>query len=320
MGMTAPILDLAPRNGTFREDVLAGLSRRGKELPCKYLYDERGSDLFEQICELKEYYPTRCELQIMKRSVDAMAELLGPRCTVIEFGSGSGRKTELLLASLDDPPIYVPVDISATPLELSAASLSGRFPSLTILPVCADYTQPWALPGLADRAERRVVFFPGSTIGNFARPDAVAFLRRVRELVGAGGALLIGVDLRKGSERLERAYDDAQGITAAFNLNLLCRINRELDANFDLRAFRHRVTVNEMAGRVEMHLESLCRQRVRIGDVEILFDRGETICTEHSYKYGLAEFGAMASVARFGVERIWTDPDKLFSVQLLTAQ
>ncbi len=319
MGPTVQTLDRAPRVETFRQDVLAGLERQPKELPCKYFYDARGSHLFEQICELEEYYPTRTELSIMDRSVEAMAESLGPRCLVVEFGSGTGRKTEQLLAALEEPLVYVPVDISVTPLEQSAARLTGRFPSLDVLPVCADYTQDWELPEAPTTVARRVVFFPGSTIGNFDRQYAVAFLRRVRELVGSGGALLIGVDLKKDVALLERAYNDSQGVTAAFNLNLLRRINRELDGDFDLRAFRHRAVYNETEGRVEMYLVSLLEQTVRVSGAEVSFSQGEAIYTEHSYKYDLTEFDEMAVHAGFQVERTWIDPEKLFSVQLLTA-
>lgn len=313
------LADFAPQGEAFRAEVVAGLCRSPKEISCKFLYDETGSHLFEAICGLEEYYPTRTELAILDRRVGEMAESLGPRCLLIEYGSGSGKKTEVLLAALHEPVGYVPIEISRDHLMAAAARLKERFPKLEVLPICADYTADYEVPEPAAAARRRVVFFPGSTIGNFERGDAVVFLRHVAETCGTGGGLLIGVDLVKDRRILERAYDDALGVTAAFNLNLLVRLNRELGADFDVGAFRHRAWYDEAAGRVEMHLESARAQTVRIGGVEISFAAGETVCTEHSHKYTLEGFRELAREAGFEVERVWTDDERLFSVQYLIA-
>jgi dimethylhistidine N-methyltransferase len=281
------------------------------------LYDAEGSRLFEKICDLEEYYPTRTELEIMDESVQEMAAALGTGCLLIELGSGDGRKTEVLLRSLVDPVAYVPIDISPDALKESTARLAQNFPSLRVEPICADYSEDVELPDFPSSA-RRVMYFPGSTIGNFDRQPAVDFMRRIAKWLGSEGGFLVGVDLRKAREVLEPAYDDAQGVTAAFNLNYLVRINRELGADFDLAQFRHIARWNEEDGRVEMHLESQSEQTVRIGAEEIFFHRGETICTEHSNKFGLDEFRGLAARAGFSVERVWTDSAELFSVQLLT--
>jgi dimethylhistidine N-methyltransferase len=310
------LCDLAPERAKFLNDVLAGLGAPRKTLPCKYFYDERGSALFERICELEEYYPTRTELGILRRHAAAMAEALGPRCLLVEYGSGSSTKTRLLLERLVDPAAYVPVDISREHLLRSATALSARHPRLPVRPVCADFTQPFALPPVP-RALRRAVFFPGSTIGNFAAAEARKLLAQVAEQCGPGGLLLIGVDLRKSRSILEPAYDDAEGVTAEFNLNLLRRINRELGASFDLAAFAHRALWNAAEGRVEMHLVSRRDQVVRIGGRSIRFSRGESIHTESSHKYEVAGFAALAREAGFEVLRVFTDPARLFSVQLL---
>jgi dimethylhistidine N-methyltransferase len=302
----------------FLRDVLDGLGREPKQLPCKYFYDARGSALFEQICELPEYYPTRCEAEVLRRHATEMAGLFGPRCVLIEYGSGSSRKTRLLLRQLLDPAAYVPVDISAEHLLLSARGLALRFPELVIRPVAADFTRSFALPPLP-AMRRRVVFFSGSTVGNFHPPEAVALLARIARLVGRGGGLLIGVDLKKDRATLEHAYDDEQGVTAAFNRNLLARINRELGADFAIDRFRHRAPYNEAAGRIEMHLDSVEPQAVRVGDRTFPFVAGETICTEYSYKYAPDEFRALVARAGFAVERLWTDTEGLYSVQYLSA-
>jgi dimethylhistidine N-methyltransferase len=320
MSGTAPTLDLAPGLETFLKDALLGLRQDPKELPCKYLYDAEGSRLFEAICELPEYYPTRTELSIMYRSVGEMAQAIGPRALLIEFGSGAGLKTEVLLDALDKPVAYVPLDISPKALEESVERLARRFPGLRVLPVCADYTEAWEIPTPEETPRRQVIYFPGSTIGNFDRGPAEIFLRRLAHLAGPRGGLLIGVDLKKEREVLEAAYDDAQGVTAAFNRNYLVRLNRELDADFDLQHFRHRAVWNEADGRVEMHLESLVDQEVHLGGETLTFRRGETICTEHSNKYGIEEFGELAGRAGFTVRRVWTDPEQRFSVQWLTVR
>ena len=320
-GRTARVLHrIAPGAPRFCIEVLAGLSRARKTLPCKYLYDERGSALFERICELDEYYPTRTELAILAAYADEMAERLGARCLLVEYGSGSGRKTRLLLDHLCEPAGYVPIDISSEALGASARALAADYPELEVLPVCADYTEPLELPRPARPAARRGVFFPGSTIGNFTPLEAQRFLGRMARVAGVGGGMLIGVDLRKDRSVLEPAYDDALGVTAAFNRNLLARINRELGADFELDRFRHLARWNAAAGRVEMHLVSEVEQRVRVADAEFRFAAGETIHTENSYKYALDEFAALAVQAGLAVRRVWTDRDALFSVQYLTSR
>ena len=310
------ICDLAPERASFLADVLAGLAGPRKTLPCKYLYDEAGSALFERICELDEYYPTRTELGILHRHAGAMAAALGPRCLLVEYGSGSSTKTRLLLERLEDPAGYVPVDISREHLLRAAGALSARHPRLRVLPVCADFTRPFELPPVPGTL-RRAAYFPGSTIGNFAPAEARKFLAQVAEQCGPGGMLLIGVDLRKSRAVLEPAYDDAQGVTAEFNRNLLRRINRELGASFDVASFDHRAFWNSAEGRVEMHLVSRREQTVRVGGRSVRFARGESIHTESSHKYELGEFAALARSAGFEVLRVWTDEARLFSVQLL---
>jgi L-histidine Nalpha-methyltransferase len=302
----------------FLEDVLAGLARPQKELPSKWLYDARGSHLFERICELPEYYPTRTELGIMEAGVSAMAALLGPRCAVVEYGSGSGLKTQLLLQQVAAPAAYLPIDISRPALADATARLARRFPELRILPLCADFTAPLDLPleGLGER--RRVVYFPGSTIGNFHKPEVVGFLREVARQCGRGGGLLIGVDLLKERSVLLRAYDDARGVTAAFDLNLLARANRELGADFRLDRFRHEARFDERHGRIEMHLVSTVAQLVTVGGQTFRFREGESIWTESSYKYALREFAALAALAGWRAERTWTDERAWFAVQYLT--
>ena len=310
------LCDLAPERERFLADVLDGLTRPRKTLPCKYFYDERGSELFDRICELPEYYPTRTELEILRRHAGAMAAALGTRCLLVEYGSGSSTKTRLLLERLVRPAAYVPVDISREHLLRSAAALSALHPGLRVIPVCADFTQPFALPRVPGTL-RRAGYFPGSTIGNFAAAEARKFLAQVAEQCGPGGALLIGVDLVKPRAILEPAYDDAAGVTAEFNRNLLRRINRELGADFDCEGFDHRALWNAAEGRVEMHLVSARDQSVRLGGRRISFARGESIHTESSHKYELADFAVLARSAGFEVEHVWTDDARLFSVQLL---
>lgn len=309
---------LGPERERFLSDVLDGLSRPQKELPCKWLYDERGSALFEQICELPEYYLTRTELAIMERHVRGMAEALGPGCALVEYGSGSSLKTQLLLGHLRAPAAYLPVDISPEALAGAADRLGRRFPGLPIVPVCADFTAPLALP-VVPGARRRAVYFPGSTIGNFHKIDAVSFLSRIRAECGRGGALLLGADLLKDRKTLLAAYDDARGVTAAFDLNLLVRANRELGADFRLEAWKHEARFDDRYGRVEMHLVSRAAQRVTVGGRTFAFHPGETIFTESSYKYGLPELQALAAIAGFRTEACWSDPRAFFAVLLLVA-
>jgi len=303
----------------FREDALSGLGQPRKTLPCKYFYDAEGSKLFDQICALREYYPTRTELGILRAHASEMARCLGPDVLLVEYGSGSSVKTRLLLDRLAQPVAYVPVDISREHLLETALTLRLDYPDLAVLPVCADFAAPFALPRPPRPAARRAVYFPGSTIGNFSEAAAVALLRGVARRVGAGGAFLVGVDLKKDPRELERAYDDARGVTAAFNLNLLARMNRELDADFDLRRFRHRAVWVEEASRVEMHLVSEVEQTVSVDGVPVRFARGESICTEHSHKYTLDGFARLAARAGLAVRRVWTDRRARFSVQYLEA-
>ena len=311
--------DLEPDAGGFLDDVIAGLSQPQKALSPKYFYDQRGCELFEAICELPEYYPTRTELAMTQARVSEIAQRLGPECVLIEYGSGSSRKTRVLISALN-PVAYVPIDIAGEHLKAAALDLAGVFPELSIIAVCADYSRPLALPDI-DRlgARRRIVYFPGSTIGNFTVPEARQFLVHARRLVGAGGAMLVGVDLKKNHGVLHAAYNDAQGVTAAFNANLLARINRELGADFDLAAFRHHAFYNADAGRIEMHLVSLKDQQVTLGGNVFPFRAGETIHTENSYKYSVAEFETLARAAGFEPEARWIDPQQLFSVHYLAA-
>jgi dimethylhistidine N-methyltransferase len=309
--------DLAPKQSASLDEVLRGLRSPQKELPCKLFYDELGSQLFEQITTLDEYYPTRTEMRIMRATASEIAARLGPECLLIEYGSGSSTKTRILLDHLDQPVGYVPIDISREQLQRSVAALADAYPRLRVLPVCADYTGALDLPHSIGSAGRRVAYYPGSTIGNFVPEDARRFLARIAHVCGQGGGLLIGVDLKKDPLMLHRAYNDALGITAAFNLNILTRLNRELGANFSLDQFRHYAFYNPVFDRVEMHLVSLSQQVVRVGDVSIRFDRGESIWTEGSYKYNLHEFAELANAAGWRVEQVWTDDRTLFSVQYL---
>jgi L-histidine N-alpha-methyltransferase len=300
----------------FRADVLAGLSRRRKRLPAKYFYDAAGSRLFDAITELPEYYPTRTELGILRVHGGEMAARCGPRCLLVELGAGSLTKVRLLLDRLDRPAGYVPVDVSADHLRSAAAALADDYPALDVVPVAADFTRAFGLPDLP--AARRVVFFPGSTIGNFDPPEADALLRRVARLVGPGGGLLLGIDLRKDVAVLERAYNDAAGVTAAFNRNLLVRINRELGGDFDLEGFAHRAVWNRHASRVEMHLVSTRAQRVFIAqiDLAITFREGEHIWTESSYKFVPGTVAARLSEAGFTPREQWVDREAQFSLTL----
>jgi len=305
-------------NTQFLADALAGLKSFPKTLPCKYFYDKRGSELFDRICELPEYYPTRTEAAIMQEHIDEVAAVFGPDTLLIEYGSGSSTKTRILLDHLPNLGGYVPVDISREHLYRTAESLTAAYPSLNILPLCADYTQKFSVPDVKYRVSSRVIYFPGSTIGNFHRHEAKVFLAGIADICGPGGGLLIGVDLRKPRQALEAAYSDSQGVTAAFNLNMLARMNCEIGADFALDGFAHSAFYDEEIGRIEMHLVSLSAQTVRIGGQTIDFAKDETVWTECSYKYSLSEFSRLADSAGFCVRRVWTDADEKFSVQFLT--
>jgi dimethylhistidine N-methyltransferase len=307
------VCDLAPQREQFLRDVLAGLRSARKTLGCKYFYDADGSRLFDRICELPEYYLTRTEHLILTSYANDICDALGETCLLVEFGSGSSLKTRIVLDHLRNPAAYLPIDISRSALSEASISLSERYPDLRIHPICADYTQQLALPNLPCR--RKVIFFPGSTIGNFEPHEAVRFLRRCRAMAGPGSALLIGVDLKKDPAILHAAYNDAAGVTAQFNLNLLIRINAELGGNFDPARFAHYAYYNPRLGRIEMHLLSLRNQCVRIGHERIDFAEGESIFTESSYKYTIFDFENLASEAGYHLERAWLDPHRLFSVQ-----
>jgi dimethylhistidine N-methyltransferase len=305
--------------GQFLADVLAGLRRPQKELPCKYLYDAAGSRLFDQICELPEYYPTRTETGILRRHAGGMGAALGAGCQVVEYGSGSSTKTRLLLDALPRPAAYVPVDISGDHLHAAARRLAQQVPDIPVSPVVADFTRRFAVPPLAPPLVRRAAFFPGSTVGNFRPPAAARLLRQMADLVGPGGLLLIGVDLKKDVGVLEAAYDDPAGVTAAFNLNLLHRINRELGGDFDPAGFRHRARYCPEAGRVELHLVSQWDQTVRVAGNVFHFAAGEAVHTEDSHKYAPAEFAELAGRAGWRPVQTWTDDRRWFGVQLFAA-
>ncbi|SDW44566.1 L-histidine N(alpha)-methyltransferase [Thiocapsa roseopersicina] len=310
--------DYRPTPADVRAEVLEGLGRPAKRLSPKLFYDQRGSQLFDAITELPEYYPTRTEIGILREYGSEMADLIGRDNVLIELGSGSSLKIQTLLAALQ-PSVYMPVDISKEHLLESAHALAERFPGLSIRAACADYSAPFKLPMEPDWTDL-AAFFPGSSIGNFDPDDARLLLGRVAELLGTGGRLLIGVDLPKDPAILNAAYDDAQGVTAAFNLNLLTRINRELEGNFDLDAFTHRAFFDTDSSRVEMHLVSRVEQRAEVAGSTFDFRAGETIHTENSYKYGIDHFHRLAGDAGFVAEQVWTDKQGLFSVHCLRVE
>jgi dimethylhistidine N-methyltransferase len=297
--------------------ILAGLMAPQKHLSPKYFYDEIGSKLFDRICTLPEYYPTRTEREIMDEFLDEMSALAGPYVAVIEFGSGSSQKIRQLLDALDRPVAYVPVDISGQYLSGMANAVARDYPQLQVLPVYADFTQPFELPSYKKLPARNLIFFPGSTIGNFERDDARSLLEVMRVEAGSDGALLIGVDRKKDPAILQAAYNDAAGVTAAFNLNVLRRLNDELGADFDLNAFRHEAIYDEAGGRIEMRLVSCKAQRVEIAGHTLAFRAGEHIVTEYSHKYADDEFAALALSAGWQPVRQWQDPDALFGVHYL---
>ncbi len=297
------------------DEIIEGLQQDEKMISPKYFYDERGSRLFEEITRLPEYYPTETELAIMQDNIGEIADLIGEQASLIEFGSGSSTKIRILLDHLKSLAVYVPVDISEEHLVAAAEQLKADYPDLEILPVVADFMQPFDLPSPAIMPVRNVVFFPGSTIGNFTEDAALDLLKVMHHEAKEGGALLIGVDLQKDTAILEAAYNDSRGVTAEFNLNMLRHINREYGANFDLDAFEHRAEYNETEGRIEIRLDSTSDQLIQLGDEEIEIAEGEAILAEYSHKYTLEGFAALAREAGFEVRRVWTDADRLFSVQ-----
>ena len=307
--------DYHPSSASLKSEVLEGLAANPKVLPPKLFYDSRGAQLFERICELPEYYLTRTEIAILDRYAGEIAALVDDGACLLELGSGAGIKVRLLLEHLR-PVMYVPIDISRQQLRASAQALAAEYDWLEVHPVCADYCQPLELDFVPEGA-RRLVFFPGSTLGNFDPEEATSFLENLRLLVGVEGSLLISIDLKKEVKRIEAAYDDAAGITAAFNLNILSRLQRDLGADVDLGGFRHEAFYNRQAGRVEMHLISRRPQTVIVDGHEFVFEEGESIHTENSYKYSIEEFQNLARRAGYRPLQRWVDPEGLFSVHLL---
>lgn len=316
--LAVDLVDEADRE-EFRRAVLAGLSRTPRAIPAKFLYDARGSELFDAICELPEYYLTRTETRILSKRAGEIAELAGSGCALIEFGAGSSVKSRLLLEAMHGLALYAPIDISRQHLEQTAARLRADYPPLAIEPVCADYMAPAGLPRIGMAARRRIAFFPGSTIGNLEPEEAVTFLRGVRAMVGAGGALVLGADLKKDPQVLHDAYNDSAGVTAEFTLNLLRRMNRELQATFDLSAFVHDAFYSQQQGRIEIYFRSLRRQSVLVAGRLFTFSEGERVHTEYSYKYDWPQIEALAASGGFELARRWTDEQQLFAVAYLQA-
>jgi dimethylhistidine N-methyltransferase len=309
--------DSEPPVDAFYAELLRGLSQRPKSIAAKFFYDETGCRLFDEICGLDEYYLTRTEMRILREKAAEICALIGSDCRLVEFGSGSSAKTRILLDHLHAPAAYVPVDIAPEHLLRSSAKLARAYPELCITPVCADFTKAFTLPEMPCPARRTVAFFPGSTIGNLEPAEAENFFRKISLLCGPGGGLLIGVDLKKDRLTLERAYNDAQGVTARFNLNLLTRINRSFGAGIRPEKFRHHAFYNEEFGRIEMHLVSLVEQTIQLNGTTLFFREGEHIVTEHSYKYSVDEFIKLAGRSGWAVKRLWTDNASLFSVHYL---
>lgn len=305
----------AVQNGIL-EDVITGLNRPQKELPSKYFYDKRGSKLFEQITRLPEYYPAHCEKQILQQYIGEIADYIASDTVIVELGSGSSSKTRLLLDHIPELAGYIPVDISKQYLTMVEQQLRDEYPNIFVDAVCADYTKPFQLAKNEHNFRYYLFFYPGSTIGNFLLNQARNFLQRISEFMVPGGGLIIGVDLEKDSKKIEPAYNDSQGITAAFNKNLLVRLNRELDTDFNIHNFRHKAYYNTSKSRIEMHLVSMKEQFVQLDGQKIRFKKGETIHTENSHKYSLSKFESLVS-KWFRVEKIWTDKDELYSVQYL---
>ncbi len=302
----------------FYKDIVSGLTRQQKRIPSKYLYDQRGSQLFDAICETPEYYVTRTELAIMQEYGPAMAARIGNRSMLIEYGSGSSLKTRMLLDHLQMPAAYVPVDISGDHLLETAGRLQDAYPEIEILPVSADFTKPFEIPVSNIEVEKRVVYFPGSTLGNFQPEEAVALLSNVRQMIDRRGGLLIGIDLQKDSLVLHDAYNDAEGVTRDFTLNLLLRMQRELGARLDYDGFEHHAVYNQRLGRIEIAIESLVEQEIAIGNHVFSLEAGELIRTEYSYKYTIGGFREMAREAGLLLRRYWTDDREYFAVLYLT--
>jgi dimethylhistidine N-methyltransferase len=305
-------------NAEFARDLAAALATRPRSISPKYFYDAQGSALFDRICELPEYYPTRTEMAILQGQAADIAAQIGPRAEIVEFGAGSCTKVRVLLDALDAPARYLPIDISGEHLAVAAAGLRRDYPGLDVQPVVADYTQRLLLPARVPGAGQRVGFFPGSTIGNFTPAEAFYFLQVAAQVL-RGGALLLGADLVKDPAVLHAAYNDSQGVTAAFNLNLLARANRELGTQFNLDRFAHHAFYNAPLQRIEMHLISRCRQQVEVGGLPFEFAEGETLHTENSHKFTIDGLRTLAQQAGFRPGPVWTDAQHQFSVHWLHA-
>lgn len=320
LGATVAFHDLAPKLDNFRDAVLEGLAQRQKRIPCRFLYDARGSDLFEAICETPEYYPTRTEIAILRERAAEIATLIGPDATLIEYGSGAGQKVKLLLEAMERPRAYAGIEVSREILTRATDDLALAWPKLDVVAICADFLTPISLPPSLRRGEgRRVAFFPGSSIGNFTPVEATRFLAQCRAMVGPGGGMVIGIDLKKDTARLDAAYNDAAGVTAAFTLNLLERVNRELGGDFDTTRFAHHAKYDETTGRVAIHIRSLADQTATVAGRRFHFAKGEGIHTEDSWKYAVSDFQMLARDAGYTPRACWTDRDRLFSVHYLAA-
>jgi len=313
----ASLTDLRPTADDIAADVLVGLAATPKRLPSKYFYDARGSQLFEDITRQPEYYLTRVEIALLEARMAEVAYAIGPQAHVVEYGSGSGRKTEQLLEGLHDPVAYTPIEISPSTVLASTQRLAQAFPGIEMLPVCADFTQPVQLPHPTREPRHTLVFFPGSTLGNFAHDEALALLRSMRATMGPRGEALIGIDLVKDPAVLEAAYNDAAGITAAFTLNLLARLNRDIGSDFDLDGFAHRAVYSPERTRIETFLVSQCAQRVQVRGEVFAFAEGEAMQVEYSHKYTDEGFAALAASAGLKVVERWNDPDDWFGLRLL---
>ena len=306
-------------NNEFLTDVIDGLNQKPKTLKPKYFYDNRGAELFTEICKTPEYYPTRTEIEILKLNAKDIASEIGDNVALIEYGSGALEKIQILLNVLENPAGIIPVDISKDQLIEATAELQTMYPDLKIIPIPADFTKPISIPKLSPAPANRVAFFPGSTIGNFEPNLAISFLQGVTDTIGPGGLLLIGFDLKKQTETLVAAYDDKAGITETFNKNILHRINTELGGNFDIQSFKHIARYNEKEGRIEMHLESQTNQSVSIKNTVFQFMEKETIHTENCYKFTETDFKALASKAGLSPVKSWNDNRRYFAVMLLRA-
>jgi len=306
-----------PEKENLLEEILEGFNKPQKELPSKLFYDEKGSALFDEICELDEYYLTRTETAIMTENIEDICSVLGRNCLLIELGSGSSKKIRLLLTGLQDPAGYVPIDISEEHLMNSANVLAQDYPSLKIFPVYADYTRPFSLPKFEFTHSKKAVYYPGSTIGNFKADYASQFLTRIANRIGKGNGLLIGIDLKKNKKTLEDAYNDKKGVTAEFNLNILRRLNNELGTDFNIEGWKHLAFYNSDEGRIEMHLQSLRDQDMQVNGYRIAFAKDETILTEYSHKYSVEDFKDIISDS-YNLEKVWTDKENKFGILYFT--